>query len=97
MEELETIVQRLEQGGGALEEALEGYSKAIGLMKLCTSQLNSAERRIEILSGVDSQGNPITKPIDDSEASLEEKQQTRGRRRTAGTGKDGDEDEPGLF
>ncbi len=98
MEELETIVRRLEQGGGPLEEALGDYSKAIGLLKSCNTKLNSVERRIEILSGVDSQGNPVTRPLEDAEASLEEKQQSRGQRRTAGAGKvRSEDDDMGLF
>ncbi len=99
MEDLETIVRRLEQGGGPLEEALTDYSKAIGLLKSCNGQLNAAERRIEILSGVDAQGNPVVRPLDDADASLVEKQQTRSQRRSAGAGKErGDEhEEMGLF
>ncbi|MEZ6135164.1 MAG: exodeoxyribonuclease VII small subunit [Pirellulaceae bacterium] len=84
IEELELIVRRLELGGGALDEALSDYSKAIGLLKTCHARLEQAERKIEILSGVDAQGNPVTQPLDDNEASLEEKRGTRSDRRSAG-------------
>lgn len=87
MEDLETLVRRLEQGGGALEQALSDYSLAIGLLKSCNGRLEAAERRVEILCGVDAQGNPVTRPVVESESSLEEKQQSRGGRRTAVTGK----------
>lgn len=85
MESLETIVRRLEQGGGPLEEALGDYSHAIGLLKTCNSRLEKAERRVEILSGVDAQGNPVTRPIEETQSTLEEKQQSRSSRRTAAT------------
>ena len=64
--QLESIVRRLEQGGGPLESALEDYEQAIGLMKICHKQLTVAERRIEILSGVDVDGNPIVEEVDDA-------------------------------
>ncbi len=85
MESLETIVRRLEQGGGPLEEALGDYSHAIGLLKTCNSRLEKAERRVEILSGVDAQGNPVTRPVEETQSTLEEKQQSRSNRRTAAT------------
>ena len=57
MEKLDSIVRRLEQGGESLDEALAEYAEAIKLMKLCHKKLEKVERRIEILSGVDAQGN----------------------------------------
>ena len=83
LEELETIVRRLEQGGGPLEQALSDYSTAIELLKSCHGRLESAERRVEILSGVDAQGNPITRSVTENDSSLEEKQQARSGRRSA--------------
>jgi exodeoxyribonuclease VII small subunit len=48
--------------------------------------LERVERKIELLSGMDAEGNPITEPFDESEdASLEDKAAARGRRRTSGT------------
>lgn len=83
IDELETIVRRLEQGGGALDDALADYSKAILLLKDCHSRLERAERCIEVLSGFDAQGNPITVRMEETEASLDQKQKSRGERRTA--------------
>ena len=83
VEQLETIVRRLEQGGGPLDEALEDYATAIQLLKHCQRRLQLAERRVEVLSGVDAQGNPVTRPVADAEVSLQEKQQSRSDRRTA--------------
>jgi len=87
LEELEMIVRRLEQGGGALEEALGDYSTAIQLLKNCHQRLEVAERRVELLSGVDAQGNPVTQPLEDStSATLAEKQESRSDRRSAKSG-----------
>jgi hypothetical protein len=45
--------------------------------------LERAERKIELLSGVDADGNPITRPFEEAEEiTLEEKAATRGQRRT---------------
>ncbi|MBX3422794.1 MAG: exodeoxyribonuclease VII small subunit [Pirellulaceae bacterium] len=90
MAELEQIVRRLEQGGGTLEEDLTGYSRAIGLIQLCHQRLAKAERTVELLSGVDSEGNPIAQPfdqtaqsLDQTAKSLEQKRADRSRRRSA--------------
>lgn len=87
LEELEAIVQQLEQGGGALDQALADYEKAIGLLKHCHQRLQQAERKVEILSGVDAQGNPVSEAYTEVDASLEEKQQSRSSRRTASSSK----------
>lgn len=83
MQDLEAIVSRLEHGGGALDEALQDYSQAIELMKICHAQLEAAERRVEVLSGVDAEGNPITQALAERDESLEEKRARRSTRRSA--------------
>ncbi|MFN3191825.1 MAG: exodeoxyribonuclease VII small subunit [Aureliella sp.] len=84
MSKLEEIVERLESGTGTLDESLEDYSNAVQLMKACHKQLESAERKIEILSGLDAEGNPVTEPFDsNSTDSLTEKQEKRSQRRSA--------------
>ena len=85
LEELEAIVRRLEQGGGTLAAALDDYSKAIGLLKNCHLHLEQAQRRVELLSGVDADGNPVTTPLDDAPLSGAEKA-GKPRRSTAGDG-----------
>ncbi|HVA45873.1 MAG TPA: exodeoxyribonuclease VII small subunit [Pirellulales bacterium] len=83
LEQLEHIVHQLEEGEIGLAEALDHYEKGIGLLKQCYGLLERAERRIELLSGVDAAGSPITEPFsDDGAVSLDEKSQSRGRRRT---------------
>ncbi|HEX7447742.1 MAG TPA: exodeoxyribonuclease VII small subunit [Pirellulales bacterium] len=80
--QLEAIVHELEEGEIGLAEALDRYEQGIKLLKQCYGLLERAERRIELLSGVDAAGNPVTQPFSDSPSSLEEKAQSRSRRRT---------------
>lgn len=88
LEQLEHIVHQLEEGEIGLAEALDHYEKGIGLLKQCYGLLERAERRIELLSGVDAAGNPITEPFaDDGAAPLDEKSQNRARRRTKAAAK----------
>jgi exodeoxyribonuclease VII small subunit len=82
--ELEAVVADLESGELSLADALARYELGVKHLSLCQRLLERAERRIELLSGVDANGNPVTRPFDDAEAaSLEEKAQSRGQRRTS--------------
>jgi exodeoxyribonuclease VII small subunit len=82
--ELEAVVTDLESGELSLADALARYELGVKHLSLCQRLLERAERRIELLSGVDANGNPVTRPFDDAEAaSLEEKARSRGQRRTS--------------
>lgn len=82
--QLETIVHELEDGRLGLSEALGRYESGVKLLKQCYMLLEHAERRIELLTGVDAEGNPVTEAWDDAaSASLDEKAQKRSRRRSA--------------
>ena len=48
--ELETIVKKLEEGDGALEQSLALYERGVQLSRFCHARLEEAERRIEILT-----------------------------------------------
>jgi exodeoxyribonuclease VII small subunit len=61
---LEQIVQELEEGKLGLGESLSRYEQGVNLLKACHQQLERAERRIEILTGVDAAGNPVTAVFD---------------------------------
>jgi exodeoxyribonuclease VII small subunit len=88
LDQLEKLVHQLEEGEIGLAEALDHYETGIGLLKQCYGLLQRAERRIELLSGVDAAGNPVTEPFgDDGERPLDEKSQNRARRRTKTGGK----------
>lgn len=66
VERLEQIVHRLEEGETGLSESLERYEEGVKLLRRAYELLEKAERKIELLSGVDEQGNPVTAPFDAS-------------------------------
>jgi exodeoxyribonuclease VII small subunit len=51
LEDLEQIVGRLEDGKLSLEESLVLFERGIRLVRMCSSRLESAEQRIESLTG----------------------------------------------
>ncbi|TWT99758.1 Exodeoxyribonuclease 7 small subunit [Botrimarina colliarenosi] len=105
--ELEAIVADLEGGELGLSDALARYEEGVRRLKQCHAQLQAAERRIELLSGVDADGNPVTTPFDDRATADEEGSAARSRKRTAGKGPAGEgfatdssgdvDDRPRLF
>jgi len=58
---LEAIVDRLETGDLPLEEALAAFEEGVGLSRRCAGQLESAERRIEVL--MESEDGPQSEPF----------------------------------
>ncbi len=84
--EVERIVRQLEGGQLSLAEALKEYETGVGRLKRCYASLEDAQRRVELLTGVDSDGNPLTEAYESTSLSLEQKQATRGRRRGAASG-----------
>ena len=103
--QLELIVRKLEEGQLGLSESLAEYEAGVRHLQQCYAALEKAERKIELLAGVDAAGNPITRPFDDAELTLEQKAESRSRRRSAKPAKappppaaDKDiDDPPGLF
>ncbi len=81
--QLEGIVRHLEEGELGLDEALARYEDGVKLLRRCQQLLEQAERRIELLSGVDAEGNPISTPFEDPSLSLDEKAKQRSRRRSS--------------
>ena len=62
LKKLEDIVNKLEEGDLALEESLKLFEEGIKLSRLCTKQLEEAERKVEIL--LKSKGATVgTKPF----------------------------------
>jgi exodeoxyribonuclease VII small subunit len=51
LEELETIVARMEEGKLPLEESLAAYQRGAELLKHCEGKLSAAHARIAILEG----------------------------------------------
>ncbi|MGZ0186466.1 MAG: exodeoxyribonuclease VII small subunit [Alphaproteobacteria bacterium] len=60
--ELEGIVQRLEQGKGALDEAIDAYERGSALRRHCEAKLADAKERVERISLAG--GVPKTQPFD---------------------------------
>jgi len=75
---VEKIVHALEEGQTGLAESLAKYEEGVQLLRRCYSLLEGAERRIELVKGVDAQGNPVTKPFND-QAAIEADQQGQHR------------------
>lgn len=88
LSELELIVRRLEQGGGTLDKDLADYARAIQLIKLSHGRLAEAEKSVQLLSGVDAEGNPVAEPFAAAPDTLEQKQSERSRRRSAPSGEE---------
>jgi exodeoxyribonuclease VII small subunit len=82
LERLERIVGRLEDGQVGLSESLAQYETGIQYLQYCYQQLREAERRIELLSGVDEDGVVRAEPFVEEEMTLEQKRAARGRRRS---------------
>ena len=80
--ELQEIVHALEEGTLGLEESMRRFESGVSLLRNCYQILEEAERKIEILTGIDARGMPVTAPFDAS-ATLEQTGQSAGRRRRA--------------
>ncbi len=93
LEELEQIVARLEGGKLALADSLTAYETGVRRLGACYKMLTNAERRIELVQSVGSDGEASTRAFDDADSDdLAEKSASRSRRRTARV-----EDDGGLF
>jgi exodeoxyribonuclease VII small subunit len=64
IEELESIVKRLEEGKVPLEESVAIYERGEALKKRCEELLRQAEARVEKIT-LDAQGKPTgSEPLD---------------------------------
>jgi exodeoxyribonuclease VII small subunit len=63
---LEEIVHLLEDGKIGLDAALGCYEEGVGLLRKAYEMLERAERKISLLTGVDSEGNPVLRPMEDA-------------------------------
>lgn len=64
LEELEQTVRQLEEGQLGLAESLASYELGVERLRECYQLLERAERRIELLERVDTDGEPVTRPFD---------------------------------
>jgi exodeoxyribonuclease VII small subunit len=74
LEKLEGIVDRLEGGELPLEEALAAFEEGVALSRRCAGQLESAERRIEVL--VEQNGGLATESFDELETDADDASET---------------------
>lgn len=79
---LEEIVSQLENGQLGLSDSLARYEEGVRHLKHCHAALQTAEQKIEQLTSVDGAGTPATKPFEAEEEALDQKQQSRSRRRS---------------
>jgi len=93
LEELETLVAKLEGGKLGLAESLDCYEHGVHHLKACYHQLNEAERRIELVTDLDASGRPRTKPFEESgDESLDDKLSARSGRRSVKKGRKANSD-----
>jgi len=98
LKRLEEIVHSLEEGNIGLSESLERYEEGVKLLRQSYEILQRAERRIEILSGVDAEGRPIVQPFDDTATiDQEDAVKHRSRRRFSPAKPASGGDSAGLF
>lgn len=83
--QLQQIVHDLEEGDLGLEPSLARFEEGIRLLRSCYQILEQAEQKIEILTGQDSAGNPVTAPFDATAtfAGTDKPAKKPGRRRTS--------------
>ncbi|MGP8321861.1 MAG: exodeoxyribonuclease VII small subunit [Methanosarcinaceae archaeon] len=62
LEELETLVEKLEHGQLTLDESLGTFEHGMELTRVCTQKLSRAERKIEQL--IEKNGELKTEPFD---------------------------------
>jgi exodeoxyribonuclease VII small subunit len=86
--QLQQIVNDLEEGSLGLETSLLLFEEGIRLLRSCYKILESAEQKIEILTGVDEAGRPVTEVFDASATfeGGEKPARKTGRRRGAAKG-----------
>jgi exodeoxyribonuclease VII small subunit len=62
MAELEGIVQAMEQGSLTLEQSLKQFERGVQLANASNDKLNSAEQKVSILMGNDTETAPTPMP-----------------------------------
>ena len=102
LEKLERSVRQLEDGKLGLTESLQCYEEGVRQLKQCYRGLEAAERKIELLAGIDAEGKPLTEPFDEREMTLDEKAASRSQRRSRPASRASSEDDEsgppgGLF
>ena len=82
MARLEGIVRELEDGQLGLNDSLQRFEEGVSCLKRCHSALEDAERKIEMLCDVKEDGTVQIRSLDQDEMTLEEKAESRSKRRS---------------
>lgn len=61
LNELETIINRLEAGQISLEESLSAFEQGVSLARTCQEALKTAEQKVQML--IEKNGNLTTEPF----------------------------------
>ena len=64
LKELESLVERLEQGDVPLDEALRTFERGVALTRHCQACLQAAQQKVEIL--LNRSGQPQVEPFEGS-------------------------------
>lgn len=64
--ELETLVEKMEQGEQSLDESLKQFERGVQLTRSCQQSLKDAEQKVQIL--LTKNGKETLQPFDDENA-----------------------------
>ncbi len=64
--ELNQLVEKMEQGGLSLEDALKSFEHGIALTRNCQAALKSAEQKVQLL--LEQNGQAVLTPFDEPDA-----------------------------
>ena len=81
LEQLERVIRQLEDGQLGLSESLAHYEEGVRHLKHCHPALAAAERKIELLTSIDEDGNAKTEALGD-DSTAEQKESSRDSRRS---------------
>ena len=65
MKRLEEIVEKLEEGSAPLEDSLKLFEEGVRVSRQCTSKLDEAKKKVEIL--IKNDGEMKAEPFEESE------------------------------
>lgn len=94
LEQLQAIVRQLEDGTLGLDESMTQFEHGVKLLRKCYAVLDRTEQRIEQLTRLDDDGNPVLDDFDNTGTAETKDKSKAGRRKRAAKTED---DESGLF
>lgn len=94
--ELQQVVTELESGSLGLDESLSRFEQGMGLLKDCHQLLEKAEKRVQLLTGFNEDGEPVTEDFDDERSDATAKPKA-GRRPSARKAKEASDEGDQLF